>query len=133
MSKRNLTEQPDALDRILLESDALLPSSGFAASVLEAVQRQAAAPTPIPFPWSRALPGLAALLLSLAVVIRFAVQAMQSPIQNPVAVDDWLKWFQSSEPSAILLRNEAAPVLAALAASCICVLLCRKLIARTTS
>ena len=46
------------LDRILAEEDALLPSSGFMASVMERVHEEAAAPPPIPFPWKRAIPGI---------------------------------------------------------------------------
>jgi hypothetical protein len=50
----------DDLDRILSEEEEIIPSSGFTASVMDAVRREAAAPPPIPFPWKRALPGLAA-------------------------------------------------------------------------
>lgn len=46
----------DEFDRIMSEEE-ILPSSGFAASVMEAVRREASAPPPIPFPWKRALPG----------------------------------------------------------------------------
>jgi hypothetical protein len=58
------------IDRILAEEDTILPSSGFADSVMEAVRREAQAPAPIQFPWKRALPGLAAgaLILSLIVI-----------------------------------------------------------------
>ena len=63
------------MDRILSEREEILPSSGFAASVMEAVRREAAAPPPIPFPWKRALP-IAALaviaLVTTAAVIVFA-------------------------------------------------------------
>lgn len=48
----------DDIDRILSDDETILPSSGFTASVMEAVQREASAPPPIPFPWIRALPGL---------------------------------------------------------------------------
>jgi|ERR1700693_2072887 hypothetical protein len=53
------------LDRILSEQEEITPSSGFAASVMDAVRREAAAPPPIPFPWKRALPGLLAVCLAL--------------------------------------------------------------------
>ena len=46
----------DDLDRILSETE-ILPSSGFAASVMAAVRREAEAPPPIPFPWKRFVPG----------------------------------------------------------------------------
>jgi hypothetical protein len=56
------------LDRILSEEE-ILPSSGFTASVMDAVRREAAAPPPIPFPWKRALPGLVAGGLTLALIL----------------------------------------------------------------
>jgi hypothetical protein len=48
----------DEIDRVLSSEDAVVPSSGFASSVMEAVKRESKAPPPIPFPWKRALPGL---------------------------------------------------------------------------
>jgi hypothetical protein len=55
-------------------SDSILPSSGFAESVMTAVTREATTPAPISFPWKRALPGLVAagamaVLLIVAVVV----------------------------------------------------------------
>jgi hypothetical protein len=68
---------PDALDRILLE-DALVPSSGFAASVMQAIEEQAVQPAPIPFPWKLALPGLVALLVVVVVAVRLIVTSLHS-------------------------------------------------------
>lgn len=59
----------DELDRILAKRDDIQPSSGFAASVMEAVREEAAAPPPIPFPWKRALPVLVFAALALVVVV----------------------------------------------------------------
>lgn len=59
------TDKTDKLDRVLLAQDTLLPSSGFTASVMEAIQQQALPSAPIPFPWRLALPGIAALLVGL--------------------------------------------------------------------
>jgi hypothetical protein len=58
----------DELDRILSEGE-ILPSSGFTASVMDAVRREAAAPPAIPFPWKRALPGMIAAVLMLALLV----------------------------------------------------------------
>lgn len=59
--KQTRKHQSDAehneIDRILATEDALVPSSGFLASVMDHVQEEAAAPAPIPFPWKQALPG----------------------------------------------------------------------------
>jgi hypothetical protein len=44
----------------MLASEAeIVPSSGFLSAVMERVKEEASAPAPIPFPWKRALPGLA--------------------------------------------------------------------------
>jgi hypothetical protein len=66
----------EEIDRILGREDEILPSSGFAASVMDAVRREAAAPPPIPFPWKRALPGLAIAVLALVVVLVGGVVAV---------------------------------------------------------
>ena len=57
------------MDQILFRQDEILLSSGFTASVMEAVRREAAAPPPIPFPWKRALPFLVLAPLALLAVV----------------------------------------------------------------
>ena len=64
----------DELDRILSAETGIVPSSGFTVRVMDAVRRQAA-PPPLPFPWKRALPGLAACI---ALVILVALSGDQS-------------------------------------------------------
>lgn len=59
----------DDLDRILSEDEEILPSSAFAASVMQAVRREASTPPPIPFPWKHALPGIAAAAVALVLVL----------------------------------------------------------------
>lgn len=66
----------DELDRILAGEPEVRPSPMFAAKVMHAVRREAAAPPPIPFPWKRALPGFAAG----ATFIAFAASA--APAQD---------------------------------------------------
>jgi hypothetical protein len=66
----------DEIDRILSREDEILPSSGFAVSVMEVVRREAAVPPPIPFPWKRALPGLVVAALALALVLVAEVGAL---------------------------------------------------------
>lgn len=74
---RRLIEHDEAqINRILSREDEILPSSGFAVSVMDAVRREAAAPPPIPFPWKRALPGLVVGGLVLAVVLVGGVAAI---------------------------------------------------------
>jgi hypothetical protein len=72
--KRLIEHDEDQTDRILSRDDEILPSSGFAVSVMDAVRREAAAPPPIPFPWKRALPGL--VIASLAAVLVLAAGVM---------------------------------------------------------
>jgi hypothetical protein len=57
------------LDRILSGEQDIVPSSGFVASVMDAVRNEASTPPPIPFPWKRALPGLAAVGFALGWVL----------------------------------------------------------------
>jgi hypothetical protein len=74
----------DDLDRILSQEEEILPSSGFAASVMDAVRQESSMPAPIPFPWKRALPGVvaAALTLVLAVVATVAHWNRGSEVQR---------------------------------------------------
>jgi hypothetical protein len=82
--KRKDDARDQELDRILLKSE-ILPSSGFTASVMDAVRCEAAAPPPIPFPWKWALPGLVVcgVMLGLVVVVtvtQFASGAATTPL-----------------------------------------------------
>ena len=122
-----MTSEPDNLDRVLLEQDTLLPSSGFAATVMESIRQEAAAPAPIPFPWKWALPGIVALLAGVVILCRLAVATIHEMGQNAAIGTDWLGWLSSSAQPAVILRTEVAPVLLALAASFACVALCRRL------
>jgi len=71
-----MSNEEDDMNRILSREDEILPSSGFAASVMDAVRREAAAPPPIPFPWKRALPGLVVAALALASALIAGVVAI---------------------------------------------------------
>ncbi|HYB60314.1 MAG TPA: hypothetical protein VEH50_02450 [Methylomirabilota bacterium] len=75
----------DELDRILSAEDRIVPSSGFAASVMDTVRREAATPPPIPFPWTRALPGLVVGIAALAglLVAGFALLRPAIAAVNP--------------------------------------------------
>jgi len=64
------------MDRILSKTDEIQPSSGFVASVMESVRREAAAPPPIPFPWKRALPILLLASFALALLVVLLVGAV---------------------------------------------------------
>ena len=47
----------DDLDWFMTD-DEIVPSSGFTARVMDAVHLEATTPPAIPFPWTRALPGI---------------------------------------------------------------------------
>jgi hypothetical protein len=50
------------LDAMLASEEEITPSSGFLSAVMERVEEEASAPPPIPFPWMRALPGIAVVV-----------------------------------------------------------------------
>jgi hypothetical protein len=62
------------LDRILSQTEPVVPSDTFVASVMSAVVREGA-PSPLAFPWLRALPGFIGLAASLGAILVFAVRA----------------------------------------------------------
>jgi len=80
----------DEFDRIMSEEE-ILPSSGFAASVMEAVRREAAAPPPIPFPWKRALPGAVFAAATLIGILAICLMKLfdSSSLAQPVSVSTW--------------------------------------------
>jgi hypothetical protein len=47
------------LEKMLASEGEITPSSGFLSAVMERVEEEASAPKRIPFPWVRALPGIA--------------------------------------------------------------------------
>jgi hypothetical protein len=75
----------DELDRMLSKQGDIQPSSGFAASVMEAVRNEAAAPPPIPFPWKRALPVLLLAAVTLIVVVAVGVEAVVNVTRGAAA------------------------------------------------
>ena len=73
----------DDLDRILSSAQDIVPSSGFTLSVLEAVRSEAATPPPIPFPWKRALPGIAAAGFAVLSVLVLGIEEIARPTPVP--------------------------------------------------
>ena len=69
----------EELDGVLRgDVEEIEPSSGFVASVMEAVRAEAEAPPPIPFPWVRAVPGLVAVSL---LVVFFIVEFLRGGVR----------------------------------------------------
>lgn len=88
--------KPEELDRVLSGEADIVPSSGFVASVMEAVTAEASA-APLAFPWKRAWPlaaGFPVLFLWLAV--------SQIGIGPEAATPgpDLYEWFETIVPMA---------------------------------
>lgn len=117
----------DSIAPILLREEALLPSSGFAASVMEAIQERALESEPIPFPWKLAVPGMAALAAGVVLLIWLAVKTFADVRRNAVDHSDWLGWLHLHPELEATLRHQLGPVLLALAVSWLCVTLARRM------
>ena len=103
---RRLTGQDEGeIDRILSREDEILPSSGFAVSVMDAVRREAAAPPPIPFPWKRALPGLVLGGFALALVFVTVVVAIAQLIRASTSAQFSMSLPSVTTPIFGLQRN----------------------------
>ena len=88
------------LDRMLIEREEIVPSSGFVASVMEAVQQEAAAPAPIPFPWKWALPGLiVSVAMAMGMIARWFFSGPHISLPVYPATNAWtMGTFSSSLP-----------------------------------
>ena len=69
-------------------ADRIDPTAGFVDSVMAVIQRESAAPAPIPFPWRRAFPGLVAALATLAFLAVLVTSVLGSVPRNNAAVPD---------------------------------------------
>jgi hypothetical protein len=70
----------DDLERMLADESAITPSAGFLTSVMEAVEREAAAPPPLEFPWFRALPGLLATAAAIIAAVWHGIGSLRDPV-----------------------------------------------------
>lgn len=127
----------DAALDAALRDDGILPSSGFAASVMESVHCESAVAAGLPFPWKRAFPvlvlaaaaalGVLVLLIgAIVAALRHAGHAAVAAPSVPVSTSGWLLQLQPllhSTPTADI----AWPLLA-VGLSGFCLLLCRRLL-----
>lgn len=86
------TMKDPEIDRILSAQDEILPSSGFTASVMEAVRREASAPPPIPFPWKRALPVLLLAVFAMVLILVVGVAVIAQSSKEPLAPQLATSW-----------------------------------------
>jgi len=96
----NNDQQGTELDRILSETE-ILPSSGFTASVMEAVRREAAAPPAIPFPWKWALPGIIVAGAILGVVLIATIVQLSRGMPPTPASPAWNTALHSIEETTL--------------------------------
>ncbi|HEV8396145.1 MAG TPA: hypothetical protein VGQ37_17815 [Vicinamibacterales bacterium] len=85
---------PEDLDRALSAEPDIVPSSGFAAAVMESVRAEATAP-PLPFPWHRAWP----LAAGLAAAVVWMVASQFGPAAA-LPGPDVFGWFETIAPMA---------------------------------
>jgi hypothetical protein len=119
---RNFNRAPNAscdpLDRLLAthfaRGEALAPSSGFASSVMDALQAEADAPAPIQFPWRRVVPGIIAIVCAMAVFAVLAVRVWKTDSSLPAR--KLTTSFPATLPVIHLSSMEQALVYTALAA-----------------
>jgi len=126
---RTETDRPEidlnSIDPILASEAPLVPSSGFLASVMERVCEEAVAPPPIPFPWKRALPGIALLVCLFGWgVFEFVRGGLPTTATTPVAIPH----LSASETQYL---EQAGWVGFALGVSLLSWLLSRRLVGRT--
>ena len=69
----------DDLDRILSKEETIAPSAGFVTSVMVAVRRENATPAPLSFPWKRALPGIAAAIVTIVLLCAAISSSLAAP------------------------------------------------------
>ena len=69
----------DDLDRILSKEETIAPSARFVASVMVAVRRENTTPAPLLFPWKRALPGIVAAIVSIALLCSAISNSLAAP------------------------------------------------------
>jgi hypothetical protein len=106
-------------DRILSGDAELVPSSGFASAVMDVVRQEASAPPPIPFPWKRALPGIAAFVVALVYLFIGALRQGGPTAAAPPAVTHPLASLAPALRAAQMVG--AGWILAALLLAYVCV------------
>jgi len=73
----------EELDDILSRTENIVPSRDFITGVMAAVQQEASAPPPIPFPWKRVVPGLA---VGVGALVAFLVALIVPATREPVSL-----------------------------------------------
>ncbi|MGB3394042.1 MAG: hypothetical protein WA956_06995 [Stenotrophomonas sp.] len=80
----------DDIDRLLGSEEQISPSPDFLASVMRAVEREAALPMPLAFPWVRALPGFAAVVIAVSGALWYLLGSLDAVAR---VLDEQLNWI----------------------------------------
>lgn len=118
-TNRDENSHSDLMDQILSTDGRIVPASGFADSVMEAIAVREASPQPMRFPWKLAVPGMAGIAATIVTAVRLVIQtAVQKPVPGQL---EWPALMQTQAVRDILsspnLRLVAGPLLLALIAS----------------
>ena len=103
----------DEFDRVLSSEPRIDPSPVFVRSVMAAVERESAAPPPIPFPWLRAAP-LAATALAFVVLIGYMAVSLRPALAAPASGADALPVLTAAAWITVGLVVSAASITAAM-------------------
>lgn len=95
----------DDLDRMLSSDGDIVPSSGFANSVMDAVRREAAAPPPIPFPWKRVLPGVILCVIALMSAIVLGFNQLVAAVSVPPLPAAFQAWIEAAMRSPLIAES----------------------------
>ena len=120
------------LDHILLREREIVPSARFTVSVMDAVRSEAAAPSPIPFPWVRALPGLAAGAIAIFWTVVESLQFLGARRATETA-SIFQSWIERLAP--LLKKAESTGmgwVLLSIILTCACLEFTRRVAGRRT-
>jgi hypothetical protein len=116
-----MTKHED-LDAILAADEELVPSPGFLTAVMGRIHEEAAAPSPIPFPWKRAVPGMALIAgalgwgviellrqeISFTQLVMFAPPHLSASMVHPLEEAGWVAVSLAASLASWLLSRRLA-------------------------
>lgn len=82
------------IEAILASEKGIVPSRDFARVVMAAVQREAAEPEALEFPWLRALPGMLALMAAIIAMLWNGVASLNDPAEAAMLDRLMQQWLQ---------------------------------------
>lgn len=95
----------DDLDRILSRDAGIVPSSGFASSVMDAVRQEASAPPAIPFPWKRVLPALIFAVVAFVAAVILGFDQLVAAMTVPSLPTGFQTRFEAAMRSSLIAES----------------------------